>query len=268
MRYLWVLILSAMILSSVSGQSTSELGFESDKIESVEITGSQSNITNIRLLNESEYPDEDKLNVGVYFGIELNISEDQTAMVKVKENRQFGEEIISENPSYFDGPGHMYNPGLYGMIKKDNLEYKSLRYVNGSFTTELREPDTYYIVFEGTNSSRKAYRNDNGNCILAFEDPGQDYREAENCIEDTGIQTNYSLISLIALLSIIGVFIVYKSYFIAKRKILLIKINRKTEELENSEEVREDELENLYNAMDYALNGNYDKASEILDQID
>lgn len=265
--HVWKLILLSGLLIAFLGLASSqeeELDIDSDRIDSIRPVDADSANFSVKALNESSYVGLEGTGVAVYEAVEINFSEPSRIEVAIKEDQEWATDFIRNNPSYFDGPGHNYSPGLWGVVKEEDFSHSSLTHSDSLLVAEISESGKYYFIFEGTNSSRENFVGPDGDCDSLLSSPGPEYQQVDNC--ETG--AGYIQILGLVVFSLTGLLLSWKIYRFGRRKLLLRNINSKVEKLESDPDVSREQFEELYDAMDMAVEGEYDEASKVLDKLD
>lgn len=247
----------------VSGQN---IEVESDKIESISVEDDDSFNGSVNVLNRSEYEELNNSGLAVYEALKIDMEETTRIEIVIKEDQKWATNFIEKNPAYFNGPGHKYTPGLWGIVEGKNYEFGSIVHSGDKLKKNISESGKYYFIYEGTNSSREHYIGPNGGDCGSYITPPEGYQKVDNC----SLNEDYLYLKILAiiLVSILGIVLFINAYRYGKTKLLLRKIDSKVEQLENNPNVSKEELEELYDAMDMAVEGEYDQASKILEKLD
>lgn len=267
-----ILALTILVLVFLSlGFSVEEHRVNSSKISSVEFTdyaGSEVQ-SNFSIINEHESNVSQLQYFGIYEAFKVDLAENERVLIKFNENRDWAQEFIDRNPEAFNGPGHKYSSGLFGVIRSQDFQAFSPRYNSSksTFIVELEnlgedESGRFYFGITGTNNSKSAYINPEGDCYLFYSDPGKNFTEVEDCVQEQGYPNwMYGIIITVSL--IVALFVIK----LLRRKYLIHKVNRIAEELEEQEYANKESLEKAYQAMKFIEQGKYSKARNKIKQV-
>ena len=259
-----VVILGSMLIFTglISGQN---IQVDSDKIESISVESDGPFNGSVNVLNRSEYEELNNSGLAVYEALNVDIGEDTRIEIAIKEDQKWATNFIKENPAYFNGPGHKYTPGLWRALEGENYEFGYLSHSGDQLKLNITESGNFYFIYEGTNSSREQYIGPEGLECGSYITPPEGYQKVDEC----SLEEDYPYLEILAAGSalIICIFLFVRAYRYVKTKLLLRNINSRVEELESDPNVSKEELEELYEAMNMASEGEYDKASEILEKL-
>jgi len=267
-----IIVIFAFVVTPSVALESEDIEINSTKIEGVEAYGSNNFTAEIEVLNDSEVSQIEKLGVGVYETIEINMdNHTQRVEFKLYENQSWAENYIKNNPSSFGGPTHIYSRGLFNMIEDDGLEHHPLRYLGpsndteGMFEAKVTESGIYYVVFRGTHADKGAYIGPSEECIVRYGYPGDEFKKVDNCVNN-GENSFGKTIAYFAGI-IILVFTFWKAVPIIRHKIILHRIDTRVEKLKKKDKIQEEELEKLYEAMQKAVDGNYRESKKIINSL-